>query len=239
VVRKRLAPTARRRRPHTNRTPCYALCVIDCAALVFDMDGLMVDSEPLWFAVEREFARVRGGEWTQELALTCVGQGTPHTLREMNRIFGFAVDVERDARAVAEMFILRVQELALKPGFEELLAAGLGAGLPCAVASSSARKLVEATLRRFGVLDRFHAVTTGNDVERHKPAPDVFLLAAERLGVPPAACIVLEDSMAGVRAARAAGMRVVAVPERDAERFAGLADAVVDDLHGARAWLGL
>jgi HAD superfamily hydrolase (TIGR01509 family) len=222
------------------RRAWYAVrLVIDCSALVFDMDGLMVDSEPLWFAVEREFARVRGGDWTQELALTCVGQGTPHTLREMQRMFGFAVDVERDARAVAEMFILRVQELALKPGFEELLAAGLGAGLPCSVASSSARKLVESTLRRFGVLDRFVTVTTGDDVQRHKPAPDVFLLAAERLGVAPGACVVLEDSMAGVRAARAAGMRVVAVPERDAARFAGLADAVVDDLHGARAWLGL
>ena len=213
--------------------------MVPCGALVFDMDGLMVDSEPLWFAVEREFARVRGGDWTAELALTCVGQGTPHTLRVMNKKFGFAVDVERDARAVAEMFVARVQELALKPGFEELLAAGLGAGLPCAVASSSARKLVEATLRRFGVLDRFHAVTTGDDVDRHKPAPDVFLLAAERLGVAASACVVLEDSMAGVRAARAAGMRVVAVPEREPERFGELADAVVADLHGARAWLGL
>jgi HAD superfamily hydrolase (TIGR01509 family) len=213
--------------------------VIDCGALVFDMDGLMVDSEPLWFAVEREFARVRGGDWTPELALTCVGQGTPHTLRVMQHTFGFAVDTERDARAVAEMFISRVHELVLKPGFEELLAAGRGAGLPCALASSSARKLVEATLRRFAVYDRFAAVTTGDDVHRHKPAPDVFLLAAERLGVEPRRCIVLEDSIAGVRAARAAGMRVIAVPERDAERFGELADVVVADLHAARVWLGL
>jgi beta-phosphoglucomutase-like phosphatase (HAD superfamily) len=212
---------------------------IDCGALVFDMDGLMVDSEPLWFAVEREFARRRGGDWTAELALTCVGQGTPHTLRVMQATFGFEVDVVRDARTVAEMFVARVEELALKPGFPELLEAGLAAGLPCALASSSARPLVEATLRRFGVRARFAAVTTGDDVERAKPAPDVFLLAAERLGVAPRACVVLEDSMAGVRAARAAGMRVVAVPERDPARFAGLADAVVADLHEARTWIGV
>jgi beta-phosphoglucomutase-like phosphatase (HAD superfamily) len=107
------------------------------------------------------------------------------------------------------------------------------------VASSSAKPLVEATLARFGLRDRFAAVVTGSCVARPKPAPDIFLEAARRLGASPEACVVLEDSVAGVMAARAAGMRAIAVPEHDAQRFAGLADAVVADLHEARAMLRL
>jgi HAD superfamily hydrolase (TIGR01509 family) len=107
------------------------------------------------------------------------------------------------------------------------------------VASSSARRLVLATLGRFGLIERFDAIVSGDSVARPKPAPDIFLLAASRLGVGPSECVVLEDSLAGVEAARAAGMRVVAVPERIDERFAALADAVVTDLHEAQTLLGL
>jgi sugar-phosphatase len=221
--------------------------VIRCDALLLDMDGLMVDSEPLWFQVERDFARARGGEWTAELWTGCIGQGMAHTLRVMREAFGFAIDPERDAAEIVASFIARVGELALKPGCEELVAAARDAGVPRAVASSSARRLVDATLARFALRDRFDAVVTGDCVARPKPAPDIFLEAAARLGVAPAACVVLEDSLAGVRAARAAGMRAIAVPEHAPERFAALADGpdapdapgviVVRDLHAARALL--
>jgi sugar-phosphatase len=212
--------------------------VIRCGALLFDMDGLMVDSEPLWFDVEREFARARGGEWTPELGRACIGQGMASTLRVMQETFGFEVNAERDAAAIVEMFVLRVGELALKTGFEELLGEARVRGVPRALASSSARRLVDATLVRFGAREGFDAVVTGDCVARPKPAPDIFLEAARRLGVPPAACVVLEDSLAGVRAARAAGMQVVAVPESPpAPEMTALAYAVVDDLHAARALL--
>jgi HAD superfamily hydrolase (TIGR01509 family) len=213
-----------------------------CGALVFDMDGLMVDSEPLWFAVEREFVRARGGPrdgWTLELWTGCIGQGMANVLRVMHEAFGFAVDLERDAAEIVESFVARVAELTLKPGCEELVAAARARDLPRAVASSSARRLVEATLGRFAMRGRFDAVVTGDCVARPKPAPDIFLEAAARLGVEPAACVVLEDSLAGVQAARAAGMGVIAVPEHAPERFSGLADAVVADLHAARALLRL
>jgi sugar-phosphatase len=210
--------------------------VIRCGALLFDMDGLMVDSEPLWFAVEREFARERGGEWTHELAGACIGQGMANTLRVMHEAFGFPVEAERDAAAIVDMFVVRVQELSLKRGFEELLGEARVRGVPRALASSSARRLVDATLARFGARDGFDAVVTGDCVPRPKPAPDIFLEAARRLGVAPGACVVLEDSLAGVRAARAAGMHVVAVPESPASsEMRALAHAVVDDLHAARA----
>jgi beta-phosphoglucomutase-like phosphatase (HAD superfamily) len=209
--------------------------------LVFDMDGLMVDSEPLWFDVQRDFARARGGEWTPALADRCVGRGLVNTLRVMGETFRFDVDVDRDAAAIVDAFVERVGDLSLKRGCAEIVDAldRRPSRVPRAVASSSARRLVEATLGRFGMLDRFDAVVCGDSVARPKPAPDIFLLAASRLGVPSQGCVVLEDSLAGVEAARAAGMRVVAVPERDDERFALLADAVVADLCQARRLLDL
>jgi beta-phosphoglucomutase-like phosphatase (HAD superfamily) len=206
-----------------------------CRALVFDMDGLMVDSEPLWFEVEQEFARSRGGDFTKDLAQACVGRGMAHTLGVMRDQLGVDVDVERDAAVIVNLFVARVGELSLKPGFSELFEEACARGIPRAVASSSARRLVDATLARFGLLPRFDAVVTGDCVKRHKPAPDVFLEAARRLGVDVGGCVVLEDSHSGVVAARAAGMRVIAVPEAEHASFEPLADSVVADLHEARA----
>jgi HAD superfamily hydrolase (TIGR01509 family) len=211
--------------------------VIRCAAILFDMDGLMVDSEPLWFEVERDFACARGGDFTPELARECVGRGLANTLAVMHRTCGFPVDPVRDAADLVDRFIARVGELALKPGFLELFDEARSRGVPRALASSSARRLVEATLDRFAVRPHFDAVVSGDDVTHPKPAPDIFLEAARRLGVAPHACVVLEDSLSGVRAARAAGIPVIAVPESHPEPFAALADAVAIDLHAARALL--
>lgn len=214
--------------------------MIPCRALLFDMDGLMVDSEPLWFEVEREFARARGGDWTEELGTACIGQGLANTLRVMHESFGLPVDVERDSSMIVELFVARVADLTLKTGFEALLEDARARRVPRALASSSARRLVEATLARFGLGEQFDAVVTGDCVAHPKPAPDIFLEAARRLGVPARECVVLEDSLAGVRAARAAGMRVIAVPEggrAPPAEMTAQADAVVSDLHAARALL--
>jgi HAD superfamily hydrolase (TIGR01509 family) len=211
--------------------------VIACHSLVFDMDGLMVDSEPLWFEVERAFALGRGGDWTESLAHASVGQGIARTLQTMHEVLGFEVDVESDAATIVDMFIARVGGLALKIGCAELLDVARERGVPCALASSSAKALVEATLARFALGDRFGAVVSGDCVARPKPAPDIFLEAARRLRANVAGCVVLEDSLAGVKGARAAGMRVIAVPEREPERFVGIADAVARDLREAREML--
>jgi mannitol-1-/sugar-/sorbitol-6-/2-deoxyglucose-6-phosphatase len=207
--------------------------MIDAGALLFDMDGLLVDSEPLWFQVEREFARARGGDWTEAQAAACVGRGLANTLRVMGESFAFATNAERDVAEIIDAFIARAGELRLKPGAAELVAEAHGR-IPIALASSSHRRLVDAILARFSLAARFGAVVSGDAVAHPKPAPDIFLLAAERLGVAPACCVVLEDSRAGVEAARAAGMRVIAVPEHDGAAFDGLADAVVGDLYAAR-----
>jgi HAD superfamily hydrolase (TIGR01509 family) len=205
-------------------------------ALILDMDGLMVDSEPLWFQVERRFAGTRGGEWTHDLAVRCIGRGTPYTLRTMGEVFDFTVDVARDTRALADAFMGRIGELALKPGCRELLDEAAGK-VPLAVASSSSRPLILAVLDRFGLRARFRTVVSGEEVLRPKPAPDIFLRAAAELGVAPAECAVFEDSLAGATAGRAAGMFVVAVPEAPWEGagFEAVADRIAPDLFAAAA----
>lgn len=194
----------------------------------------MVDSEPLWFAVERAFASARGGDWTAAHAASCVGRGTPHTLRTMSDLFGFPVDIARDTAEIVDAFIARVAEIAWKPGCPELLDAAKS--LPLAVASSSPTRLIHAVLDRFSIRSRFAAIVSGQDVASAKPAPDIFLRAAELLGVAPSACAVLEDSLAGATAGRAAGMFVIAVPEGDwaGRGFEAVADRIVSDLFAAR-----
>lgn len=203
------------------------------AALVLDMDGLMVDSEPLWFDVERAFAAERGGDWTIAHAHAAVGRGLATTLALMHEAFGFRVDIARDTAQIEDAFIARARDLALKPGCVELLDAA--AAMPLAVASSSPMRLIRAVLERFAITERFQAIVSGELVAHPKPAPDIFLLTAHELGVAPARCAVLEDSLAGVTAGHAAGMFVVAVPEGPPEGrgFEAVSDVIVKDLFEA------
>jgi HAD superfamily hydrolase (TIGR01509 family) len=203
------------------------------------MDGLMVDSEPLWFRVQGDFVRAHGGEWTSEIAAQCRGRGLVNAMRVIKEACPLPVDVERDTVAILDEFAARIPELELKAGCRELVALAAERGTSTAVASSSALRLIEAVLDRFSLRASFGVVVSGEAVSRPKPAPDVFLAAAERLGAAPGDCVVLEDAYAGVLAARAAGMRVIAVPEENDSRLASIADAVVPDLHAARALLEL
>lgn len=200
----------------------------------------MVDSEPLWFRVERAFAASRGGDWTNEHARACTGRGTPYTLGVMRELFGFELDVARDTVAIMDAFIAEVSRLSLKPGCRELID-DAGGKLPLALASSSPRRLILAVLARFDLGARFQAVISGEEVTAPKPAPDIFLRAAQALGVAPAACAVLEDSLAGVTAGRAAGMFVIAVPEGpwEGRGFEAVADRIVPDLFAAREAIAL
>lgn len=208
----------------------------------------MVDSEPLWFEVERDFARARGGDWTLAHAHAAIGRGMAHTLRTMSELFGFDVDEARDTRLIQDAFLARVADLTLKPGLPELLDAAEGA-LPIAVASSSPMRLIRGVLDRFALTARVNAVVTGESVPSPKPAPDIFLKAAREIGVAPERCAVLEDSLAGATAGRAAGMFVIAVPEHafspdPSSRevppgFAAVADRIVPDLFAALETLDL
>ncbi len=204
-------------------------------ALVFDLDGLLVDSEPIWFEVEGGFLAGHGHVWTHELALRGMGQGTPNTLRMMRELFGIEVDVARDTERIVDGMIARADGMRLLPGARETIAWGRARGLPMAVASSSPRRLIEAVLAAKGIRASFAAVISGQEVARAKPWPDVFLGAAELLQVPIEACVVLEDSLAGTKAAVAAGARVIAVPTHASAELDALATAVLPSLEGVAA----
>jgi beta-phosphoglucomutase-like phosphatase (HAD superfamily) len=206
--------------------------VITARALLFDMDGLMVDSEPLWFEVERDFARAHGGDWTLELAASGIGKGLDHTLQTMHRTFGLPLDRAAHEAEIVDRFLAGANTIAIKPGCREFLAAGRGV-VPMAAASSSVRRLVHGVLEGLGLAPSFDAIVSGDDVVKPKPAPDIFLEAARRLGVEPGDCVVLEDSLAGTTAAHAAGMAVIAVPERPTPGIERVATKIVADLHEA------
>ena len=215
----------------------FVRAVASPAALIFDLDGLLVDSEPTWFEVEGGFLAELGHRWTREDADRCMGQGTPNTLRIWRERFGVEVDLARDTERIIDRVIARADRIPLKPGVSELLDAARKANVPMAVASSSPRRLIEAVLAAKGIRQFFEAVASGQEVLQSKPAPDVFLRAAELLGVRAERSIVLEDALAGVRAGRAAGSRVIAIPSVPSEEFAALATWVLSDLHAARRLL--
>jgi HAD superfamily hydrolase (TIGR01509 family) len=189
--------------------------------------------------VQGDFVRSHGGEWTHKLATECRGRGLVNAMRVIQQTCPRAVDIEVDTMRILDQFAARIPELQLKPGCRELVALAAERSTATAVASSSALRLIEAVLEHFALRASFAVVISGEDVTRPKPAPDVFLAAADRLGEAPGDCVVLEDAFAGVEAARAAGMRVIAVPEDADDRFASIADAVVGDLHAARSLLDL
>ncbi len=210
----------------------------EVGAILFDMDGLMVDSEPIWLRVEQDFLAARGVTWTEADAAACIGGGLHATVRLMIARFGLEIGIEAGVAELVSGFQRRLGELALKPGCAELVAAARAAGLPIAVASSNRRVLVAAVLAHVGLGDAFGAIVTGDDVARAKPAPDIFLEAARRLDIQPELCIVLEDAPKGMQAGKAAGMRVIGVP--DADRTGPFdADWVVDDLFAAATILGI
>lgn len=199
-------------------------------ALLFDLDGLLVDSEPVWFEVESAFLATLGHVWTHADALACMGQGTPNTLRLWRDRFGVEVDLERDTETILDGVIARAPSIPLKPGARSLLEWAARRRVPMAVASSSRHRLIEAVLAAKDLRPYFASVVSGQDVSRGKPAPDIFLLAAERLGVPPEQCVVLEDAVAGTMGALAAGAQVIVVPSAPDPRFATLAAHVVASL---------
>lgn len=204
------------------------------------MDGLLVDSEPLWFEVEIAFARDRGKVWTKEDAKRCVGRGLLDTVRQMSEKFELSLEPRAGVLELVERFIARVGELRLKRGGLACLKEARELG-KTALASSSPLHLIDAVVDRFGIRSYFDLILSGEQVEKPKPSPDIFVEAARILKVLPKNCIVLEDSLAGVEAGMRAGMRVCAVPE---QAWWGLdykknASWVVADLVAAMPLMGL
>lgn len=182
------------------------------AAVLFDMDGLLVDSEPVWYDVEAAAVERLGGTWAPEHQAALIGGTMDASCRYMLEHTGASMTPEQLAdELIAEMAIRFRTGLPLHEGALELVDAVRAAGVPTGLVSSSYRVLVDAALERLG-RERFDVSVAGDEVRHGKPDPEPFLTACERLGVPASATVVLEDAASGVASAEAAGCVVVAVP---------------------------
>jgi len=211
-------------------------------AVVFDMDGLMLDTEPLYKAAWQQATSELGWELTDAAYLRLVGLREEESERELVAAFGprFALDTFR--RRWPELFRAAVagDGITIKDGLIELLAFVEQRRLTMAVATSSHRSYAELSLRRAGLDGRFAIVVTGDESARAKPAPDIYLEAARRLGVAPARCVAIEDSDHGILAARAAGMVPLLVPDLKLPSREAIAAAyrVLPSLRAAAAVIG-
>ena len=183
-------------------------------AVLWDMDGLLVDSEPLWSLAEMDLAAMLGGTWTDEIKALVVGTRLDVAVPTILRFYGVddsAAQVAATSGWLLERMVhLFGRSMELMPGAADLLAALDTHGVRQALVSSSYRVLVDAVLARG--LGPFTLTLAGDEVVHGKPHPEPYLTAAERLGVDPARCVVLEDSPSGVAAGESAGCAVVAVP---------------------------
>jgi HAD superfamily hydrolase (TIGR01509 family) len=205
--------------------------VID--AVVFDLDGLLLQSEEVWDAVRERYVRERGGRYDEQVQRAMMGMSAPEWSRFLHEDAGVPDDPETINRDVVTLMLEAYRrELPLLPGAVGAVRRTAEA-FPLALASSSNREVFEEVLELAGIADCFRATVSSEEVERGKPGPDVYLEAAKRLGVAPERCCAVEDSHAGIRSAKAAGMRVVAIPNASYppdEEALGLADAVAPSL---------
>jgi HAD superfamily hydrolase (TIGR01509 family) len=210
------------------------------AAVIFDMDGLLFDTESIYERAAISAAAELGHEMDSAFFRGTVGSPWTAIRERLIGLYGptFAVD---ELRAVAGRIFNELAEadLPLKPGVVELLDMLDAYGLPRAIATSSSRETVRRHLEAHGMVGRFHHVVAHDDCERHKPEPEPFLKAAGLLGVAPDVCLALEDSHMGIRAASAAGMMTIMIPDLipATEEIRGLCTHVVNDLHAVRLLL--
>ena len=185
----------------------------DYKALIFDLDGTLVDSMPnhfkAWCAALGE--QGKAGVFPEDVFYAMGGRPTRDIVAIINGEQGLTLNPDRVASAKKRHFLKNLASVELIPAVAAIAEEHRGK-VPLAVASGGSREVVEKTLQILGISDWFDEVVSSSEVSRGKPAPDIFLEAARRLGVAPADCVVFEDARAGIESARAAGMEVVAVP---------------------------
>ncbi len=181
-------------------------------AVVFDLDGVIVDSEQVWDDVRQVYTRKVGGTFTEEATRAMMGMSSLEWSRYMAESLGVPGTPEQINADIVTLMLERYGEAPpLIPGAVDAVRR-IGARWPLAIASSSNPELIDVVLQTAGIESLFETAVSSEEVAHGKPAPDVYLEAAHRLGVEPVRCAAVEDSHAGIRSAKAAGMRVVAVP---------------------------
>jgi HAD superfamily hydrolase (TIGR01509 family) len=210
--------------------------------VIFDMDGLMLDTEAVARLAWRQASRLHGHEMTDALFESMIGRTERDGADLLRAQFGPAFNFEAahgNCHSFYEEHISR-HGLPLKPGVHEVLEELFSRRVPLAVATSTRNPVAALRLKDAGLARYFSVIVAGNEVARGKPAPDIYLEAIRRLGIDPAASFALEDSHAGVRAAQAAGLRVIMVPDLlpATAEIAALAHRVLSSLHEARTFFG-
>jgi len=202
-------------------------------AVVFDLDGVVVDSEQVWDDVREQLAKERGGRWHEGAQTAMMGMSSPEWSAYMHDEIGLRESPEEINDEVVRRLLERYRRsLPLIEGAVDAVRR-LASSFTLGVASSSNRPVIDAVLATAGIAALFEATVSSEEVGHGKPAPDVYLEAARRLGVPPERCAAVEDSSNGLRAAHAAGMRVLAFPNAHyapARDSLALADAVLGSL---------
>ena len=184
----------------------------DDAAVILDLDGVLIDSEPVWEQVRRGVVREYGGRWPHEAQGLLMGMSTPEWARYLVADLGVGLSERDAARVVIDGMVARYAvHVPLFPGADSAVR-HLAERWRLGLASSSPRRLIDALLEAMGWSELFPVSVSTEEVPRGKPAPDCYLEAARRLGLEPSACLAVEDSTNGLRAAAAAGTRVIALP---------------------------
>lgn len=183
------------------------------AAVLWDMDGTLVDTEPYWLAAEADIVTEHGATWSYEQGLELIGRALVESAAVLREVAGVPGTNEEIAADIVERVVRRVTDEppAWQPGARETLQALVAAGVPCALVTASYRTLADPIIAMLPP-GTFQAVVTGEEVSRGKPDPQPYLLAADRLGVDITRCVAVEDSPPGVAAAQASGAATIAVP---------------------------
>jgi HAD superfamily hydrolase (TIGR01509 family) len=185
---------------------------MDVAAVVFDLDGVLLDSEQVWDEVRRDLVAREGGTWRPDATAAMMGMSSPEWSAYLHDVLGVPMPADAISDAVVAGVVARYDEqLPLLPGARDAVTR-LAAHWPLGLASSSNRPIIEHFLDAGGLRPYFAVTVSSEEVARGKPAADVYLAAVERLGAVPARCAAVEDSSNGIRSAAAAGLAVVAVP---------------------------
>jgi len=181
-------------------------------AVVFDLDGVLIDSEQVWDDVREALAHERGGQWHDRAQRDMMGMSSPEWSRYMHERIGLAESPEEINRLVVERMLERYA--AGPPWFLDAVETvrRLAAHFVLGLASSSNREIIDRVLAAGGIAECFRATVSSEEVAAGKPAPDVYLEVGRRLAIDPDACTAVEDSHNGIRSAKAAGMRCVAIP---------------------------
>jgi len=181
-------------------------------AVVFDLDGVLIDSEPVWEEVRRGLVAERGGHWAPDAQRRLMGMSTPEWARYLSEDLGVGLPPDDVASLVVDRMAARYRErIPFLPGAVEAVRR-LAAGWPLGLASSAPAVLIETVLQAADLGSYFQVTMSTEQVPHGKPAPDIYLAVTDRLGVSPAACAAVEDSSNGLRSAAAARLHVIAIP---------------------------